>query len=146
MPYSGVYTVIFCNNARQPTVMSSHAAAKSRVYHGLATSHHQPREEGIAEVQSGMAFTLTPNPAHGHVTLTVHGGEAGLAEGMQMTLHDAAGREVMRRTLHSRETWLSLAGLPAGLYTVSVEPARRQAAGGNNRVSAEAHRLRLIVE
>lgn len=110
------------------------------------TSHHQPREEGIAEVQSGMAFTLTPNPAHGYVTLTVHGGEAGLAEGMQMTLHDAAGREVMRRTLHSRETRLSLAGLPAGLYTVSVEPARRQTAGGNNRVPAEAHRLRLIVE
>lgn len=126
--------------------MSSHAAAKSRVYHGSATSHHQPREEGIAEVQSGMAFTLTPNSAHGYVTLTVHGGEAGLAEGMQMTLHDAAGREVMRRTLHSRETRLSLAGLPAGLYTVSVEPARRQAAGGNNRVPAEAHRLRLIVE
>lgn len=107
------------------------------------TSHHQP-EEGIAEAQGGMTFTLTPNPARGSATLTVEGGEPDNAEGMQMTMHDAAGREVMRCTLHGRETQLPLAGLPAGLYTVSIGPAR--SAGGDQLSRARVARLRLLVE
>ena len=107
------------------------------------TSHHQP-EEGIAEAHGGMTFTLTPNPARGSATLTVEGGEPSNAEGMQMTMHDAAGREVMRCTLHGRETQLPLAGLPAGLYTVSIGPAR--SAGGDQLSRARVARLRLLVE
>ncbi|MBR1834341.1 MAG: hypothetical protein IJ785_02360 [Bacteroidales bacterium] len=112
------------------------------------TSHHAS-EEGIAEAQGGMAFSLTPNPAHGYVTLTLEG--VGLEGGVQMTMHDAAGREVMRRTLHERETRLPLGGLPAGLYTVGIEPVRAaygsgHSTGAGQLPQTEAVRLRLVVE
>lgn len=82
------------------------------------TTHHStdPQEEGIAESRAAVSFTLTPNPAHSTVTLTL-GDYRGVA---QVTLHDAAGREVLRRTLESASTMLPIAGLPAGLYTVTV--------------------------
>ena len=35
-------------------------------------------------------------------------------------IHDVDGREMMRRTLHGSTTRLSLAGLSAGIYTISL--------------------------
>ena len=96
------------------------------------TSHHStnPPEEGIAESRAAVSFTLTPNPAHSTVTLTL-GDYRGMA---QVTLHDAAGREVLRRTLESASTTLPIAGLPAGLYTVTVSTPQGSAA---RRLSVE---------
>ena len=81
------------------------------------TAHHQSGET-IADVSTVAAFTLTPNPAHGYVTLSVDNPVP--ADGFLLTIHDVGGREMMRRTLHGSTTRLSLAGLSAGIYTISL--------------------------
>ena len=81
------------------------------------TAHHQPGET-IADVSTVAAFTLTPNPAHGYVSLSVD--SLVPVDGFLLTIHDVGGREMMRRTLHGSTTRLSLAGLSAGIYTISL--------------------------
>ena len=73
--------------------------------------------EGIAGAEGQANFTLAPNPARGNVTLTLTGVPA---QGTTLTLHDAAGREVLRRTLSEQHTTIPTAELPAGVYTVTV--------------------------
>ena len=81
------------------------------------TTHHHGEPEGIAEVNGQVAFALAPNPAHGSVTLTLEGMPA---HGTVLTIHDGAGREVLRRVLHERMTRIETKGLTAGVYTVTV--------------------------
>lgn len=81
------------------------------------TAHHQPGET-IADEPTVAAFTLTPNPAHGYVSLSVDSPVP--VDGFLLTIHDVDGREMMRRTLHGSTTRLSLAGLSAGIYTISL--------------------------
>ena len=73
--------------------------------------------EGIAEVSGQVHFALAPNPAHGSVTLTLEGMPA---HGTVLTIHDGAGREVLRRVLHERVTRIETKGLATGVYTVTV--------------------------
>ena len=81
------------------------------------TAHPQSGET-IADESTVAAFTLTPNPAHGYVSLSVDSPVP--ADGFLLTIHDVGGREMMRRTLHGSTTRLSLAGLSAGIYTISL--------------------------
>ena len=81
------------------------------------TTHHHGEPEGIAEVSGQVHFALAPNPAHGSVTLTL---ENMPAHGTVLTIHDGAGREVLRQALHERVTRIETKGLAAGVYTVTV--------------------------
>ena len=81
------------------------------------TTHHHGEPEGIAEVNGQVPFVLAPNPAHGSVTLTL---ENMPVDGTVLTIHDGAGREVLRRVLHERVTRIETKGLAAGVYTVTV--------------------------
>ena len=77
-------------------------------------------EVGIATIEATPAFTLSPNPTTGEVTVTL----PPLGEGTVLTVADATGREV-RRTLLPPATEgtrqrLDLKGLPAGAYFVTL--------------------------
>ncbi|MBO4599692.1 MAG: T9SS type A sorting domain-containing protein [Bacteroidales bacterium] len=74
---------------------------------------------GIARTaDGGRAFTLSPNPAKGRVTVTV--GE-GVALPCVLTLRDEAGRELLRHRMEERVLNLPTRGLVPGLYLVTVE-------------------------
>ena len=78
---------------------------------------------GIASVKGGgAAFAVSPNPAHGEVSVTL--AEAS-ERGAELRLHDAAGREVLRRELSAgtRRATLEVSGLPAGTYFVTLTTA-----------------------
>ena len=81
------------------------------------TTHHHGEPEGIAEVRGQVHFALAPNPAHGNVTLTL---ENVPVAGTVLTIHDGAGREVLRRVLHERVTGIETEGMAGGVYTVTV--------------------------
>ena len=84
------------------------------------TTHHS-EPEGIAEAGGQAAFVLAPNPAHGSMTLTLEGMPA---HGTVLTIHDGAGREVLRRVLSERVTRIETEGWAAGVYTVTVSTPR----------------------
>ena len=92
---------------------------------------HQVEPEGIAGAEGQASFTLAPNPARGSVTLTLTGMPA---QGTTLTLYDAAGREVLRRTLSEQRTTIPTAELPAGVYTVTVTGPQGT---GTRRLSVE---------
>ena len=94
------------------------------------TTHHG-EPEGIAGAEGQASFTLAPNPARGSVTLTLTGMPA---QGTTLTLYDAAGREVLRRTLSEQRTTIPTAELPAGVYTVTVTGPQGT---GTRRLSVE---------
>ena len=74
---------------------------------------------GIARTaDGGRAFTLSPNPAKGRVTVTV--GE-GVALPCVLTLRDEAGRELLRHRMEERVLNLPTRGLMPGLYLATVE-------------------------
>jgi len=92
---------------------------------------------GIAPVEANAAafFTLTPNPTTGKVTVTVgHTPQSGthssalagtspnLGEEFSLTLRDAAGHEVLRKSLPAGtdSVDLDLSRLPAGAYFVTL--------------------------
>lgn len=87
------------------------------------TSYHQPI--GIADRKNPAAFSLSPNPASTAVTLTLEDDTEGST--VWAALHDAAGREVMRQTIDGKSTTLSVQGLAAGVYTVTVYHAKGSA-------------------
>ena len=76
----------------------------------------------VAPEGDGATFALTPNPAHGKVTVTL--GEAA-KEGTVLRVQDAAGREVLRKELapQTRTTVIGVAELPAGTYFVTLATA-----------------------
>ena len=81
------------------------------------TSHHSGQPEGIAEAQGQAAFVLSPNPAHGSVTLTLSHTPA---EGTTLTVFDGMGREVLRQPLREQVTRIVTSGFAAGVYTLTV--------------------------
>ena len=74
--------------------------------------------EGVAAPEP-TAFTLTPNPAKGIVTVAVEG--TAYRPG-QSVLHvaDASGREVLSQPLAAPRQQLDLSALPAGVYFVTL--------------------------
>ncbi len=78
------------------------------------------RNVGIDPVQdTAVLFTLTPNPTDGQVTLTL---ARPLGDESRLTLRDAAGHELLVRTLapRSRSITLSLRHLPSGPYFLTL--------------------------
>ena len=74
---------------------------------------------GIGSAPSDGLFTLTPNPTDGQVTLTL---ARPLGDESRLTLRDAAGHELLVRTLapRSRSFTLSLRHLPSGPYFLTL--------------------------
>ena len=81
--------------------------------------NHEPGT-GIAAPEATIAFTLSPNPTSGEVTVVL----PPLGEGAVLTVTDATGREVRRQTLppttEASRLRLDLKGLPAGAYFVTL--------------------------
>ena len=78
---------------------------------------------GIDTRQKPPMFTLTPNPTTGEVTVTF--GQPPLTppeggERMTLTIHDAAGNEVMRKELVRPGISIDLSAFPAGVYFVTL--------------------------
>ena len=63
------------------------------------------------------AFTVSPNPAHGLVTVTL--GMPGF-EHAALVLRDASGKELRRLTPSASKTDIPLRGLPAGTYFLTL--------------------------
>ncbi len=74
----------------------------------------------IAPVVPGPAFRLYPNPAHEAVTVTLADDDLLAASPATLTLTDLQGRLYWRQHLASGRHQLSLAGLPAGHYLVTL--------------------------
>ena len=87
------------------------------------TSHHDTSHVATPQVIEPPAFTLSPNPAHGHVALLLPEGSLPATA----VLHDAAGHEVMRQRITSCQSTLSILTLPAGLYHVTLISASSSA-------------------
>ena len=88
---------------------------------------------GIGTPQEGApSFTLTPNPATGTVRCTIEEGAAGKG---RLTLHDAAGKVVLRRKVTLPGTHdIDISTLPAGVYFATLTTAQGSST------------LRLVVE
>ena len=76
---------------------------------------HFVEDVGVGSPDGDLAFSLTPNPARGHVTITL-----GHAEACRMEVYDAAGRLVLQRTVAAGETRLDIAEWAAGHYSVAL--------------------------
>ena len=75
--------------------------------------------EGIDQPEAAaMLFSLSPNPAQKEVTVTVDG-VAG--SGCWLTLNDEAGRELLRQRITDRTLTISIQGLAAGIYFVTID-------------------------
>ena len=81
--------------------------------------NHEPGT-GIAAPEATVAFTLSPNPTNGEVTVVL----PPLSEGAMLTVADATGREVRRQAIapatEGTRLRLDLKGLPAGAYFVTL--------------------------
>ena len=86
------------------------------------TTHQQPI--GIAPVGTGVPFAIVPNPAAvGRMPDVVI--DPGVAmQGLTLTLHDGAGREVLHMAVRSHRFALPVGGLPAGVYTATLASPR----------------------
>ena len=84
------------------------------------TAYFAEGSEGIAAPEATTAFTMSPNPTSGEVTVVL----PTIGEGAMLTVADATGREVRRQTLppaaETSRLRLDLKGLPAGAYFVTV--------------------------
>ena len=101
------------------TILHAPWSAPQYFYTGSSmpdTSHHDTSHVALPQPLSPLPFTLSPNPAHGSVTLLLPEG----ALPATLVLHDAAGRQVLSRRIATPQTTLSTRSLPAGLYHVTV--------------------------
>lgn len=73
---------------------------------------------GIREGYAGAAFHMLPNPAAEQVQVWT---DEPLPRGSQWVLRNALGQEVLRQRAQGDRTVVSLAGVPEGLYLVSLE-------------------------
>ena len=79
------------------------------------------QHEGInAPVAKTPLFTLTPNPAHNSVTVTVNPQLPILNSQLSITLSDAAGRELLNTKVSTPNFQLSISQYPAGTYFVTL--------------------------
>ena len=81
----------------------------------------QMQPEGInAPDAKAPLFTLTPNPAHNSVTVTVNPQLPILDSQLSITLTDAAGRELLNSRVSTLNFQLSISQYPAGTYFVTL--------------------------
>ena len=69
---------------------------------------------------SQQLFTLTPNPAHNSVTVTINSQLSILNSQLSLTLTDAAGRELLTLKVQQPKTTIPLGQYPAGTYFVTL--------------------------
>lgn len=101
------------------TILHAPWSAPQYFYTGSSmpdTSRHDTSHVALPQPLSPLPFTLSPNPAHGSVTLLLP--EDALPA--TLLLHDAAGRQVLRRRIATPQTTLSTRTLAPGLYHVTV--------------------------
>ena len=72
--------------------------------------------EDIDEAASAPAFSITPNPAHDRVTVTLSDSPAHAS----LVLRDAVGKELLRLSPVSQKTDIPLRDLPAGTYLLTL--------------------------
>ena len=75
---------------------------------------------GISAVEGDAAFSLSPNPAHGTVVLTLEQA----SEGAELTLCDLGGRELRHERVTGTSYTLDIAALPAGVYFLKLTTPR----------------------
>ena len=81
----------------------------------------QMQPEGInAPDAKAPLFTLTPNPAHNSVTVTVNPQLPILNSQLSITLTDAAGRELYSTKISNLNSQISILNYPAGTYFVTL--------------------------
>ena len=83
------------------------------------TTHHS-EPEGIAATDKAMPFAIVPNPARGGERQIVEIGRQVTLQGLTLTLHDAAGHEVLRMAVKEHRFALPTQGLPAGVYMATL--------------------------
>ena len=82
-------------------------------------NQHNP--EGIAAPDGQVPlFTLTPNPAHNSVTVTINSQLSILNSQFSIALTDAAGRELLTLKVQQPKTTIPLGQYPAGTYFVTL--------------------------
>ena len=83
------------------------------------TTHHtQP--EGIAAPEEALPFAIVPNPSRAGTRQVVEIGQQVPLQGLTLTLHDAAGHEVLRMEVKKHRFALPVQGLPAGVYMATL--------------------------
>ena len=83
------------------------------------TTHHiQP--ESIATAEEALPFAIVPNPSRAGTRLVVEIGQQVPLQGLTLTLHDAAGHEVLRMEVKEHRFALPAQGLPAGVYMAAL--------------------------
>ena len=86
------------------------------------TAYFEPiQHEGIAAPDGRRPlFTLTPNPAHNSVTVTINSQLSILNSQFSIALTDAAGRELLTLKVQQPKTTIPLGQYPAGTYFVTL--------------------------
>ena len=87
----------------------------------------------VSSPDSEPLFSLNPNPAHESVTLTLSPSLSDL-HGCRLTLHDAAGHELLAIPLDSRQLTIPTDNLHAGLYLFTLHSPQG------------SHTARLVIE
>ena len=82
------------------------------------TSHQQPI--GIASAPARMNFAIVPNPTRKGEMPDVVIDPGVPLQGLTLTLHDAAGREVLHTAASTHRFALPVRSLPAGVYTATL--------------------------
>jgi hypothetical protein len=88
------------------------------------TSHQQPI--GIAPASARMNFAIVPNPTRKGEMPDVVIDPGVPLQGLTLTLHDAAGREVLHTAVYTHRFALPVRSLPAGVYTATLASSQGQ--------------------
>ena len=96
------------------------------------TSHQQPI--GIASASASMNFAIVPNPTRKGEMPDVVIDPGVPLQGLTLTLHDAAGREVLHTAVSTHRFALPVRSLPTGVYTATLSSPQGQST------------LRIIIE
>ena len=98
-------------------------------------AHFKPKRSpgSVSSPDSEPLFSLNPNPARESVTVTLSPSLSDL-HGCRLTLHDAAGHELLAIPFDSRQLTIPTSGLPAGLYLFTLHSPQG------------SHTARLVIE
>ena len=102
------------------TVMWTAWSAPVYFYTGdhMPDTTHQP--EGIDAPGEALPFAIVPNPSRTGTRQVVEIGRQVPLQGLTLTLHDAAGHEVLRMEVKEHRFALPVQGLPAGVYVATL--------------------------
>ena len=85
------------------------------------TAHFDWHTEGISSPDNqNTLFTLTPNPAHNSVTITINSQISIPKSQFSITMTDASGRELLTLKVHQPQFTIPLDKYPAGTYFVTL--------------------------